>query len=157
MNNNYKNKGSNAQRPDYRKNSTRKNNNKRVNKCDGMDDAKKYPEKSDLKGKTKGRNDSSWYRVDSQVMKDAANLSFATTAGLPYNLKDAEGNIGTVTAVDTMPGIMTMYTIPTFGPLTDWSSPFNVAVRDMYSFIRHANSGHSNYDASNLGMYLMAA
>lgn len=156
MNNNCKSKGSNTQRPDYRKNSARKSGNKRDNKFDGMDETKKYPDRNDLKGKTKGRNDSSWYRVDSQVMKDAANLSFATTAGLTYDLKDAAGGISSVNAVDTMPGIMTMYTIPTFGPLTDWSSPFNVAVRDMYSFIRHANSGHSNYDAANLGMYLMA-
>lgn len=122
----------------------------------GMDKAKKYPDKRDLKGKTKGRNDIAWYRADSQLMKDAANLSFATTAGLSFDLKDAAGNINNVDAVDTMPGVMTMYTIPTFGPLEDWASPFNVAVRDMYTFIRHANSGHSNYDAANLGMYLMA-
>ena len=125
-------------------------------KRDGMDDPKGFPTKRDLKGKTKGKNDLSWYRVDSQVMKDAANISFSTTMGLTFDLNDADGGIKTVTAEDTMPGVMTFYTVPTFGPLDDWSSPFNVAIRDMYTYIRHANSGHSNYDAANLGMYLIA-
>lgn len=124
---------------------------------DELNKDKRYPNKSDLKGKTRGKNDASWYRVDSQVMKDAASLSFATTYGMPFDLEDVAGGLqGGVTAVDTMPGIMTFKVLPTFGPLQDWSSPYNVAIRDMYSFIRHANSGHSNYDAANLGMYLMA-
>lgn len=155
--NNRNNNRSNGQRG----NNTRRGSERRYGegqdyKRDGMDDPKRFPNSRDLKGKTKGRNDIAWYRPDSQVMKDAANLSFATTMGLPFDLADADGGIGTVKAVDTMPGIMTMFTVPTFGPLNDWSSPFNVAVRDMYTFIRHANSGHSNYDAANLGMYLMA-
>lgn len=155
MYNNGKTKG-NCKKPNRRNSSKPAFDSSKERQENGMDKSKKYPDKSDLKGKTKGRNDISWYRADSQVMKDAANLSFATTAGLRFDLKDAAGNITNVDAVDTMPGVMTMYTIPTFGPLDDWASPFNVAVRDMYTFIRHANSGHSNYDAANLGMYLMA-
>ena len=126
-------------------------------KRDDLNDTKRFPNKADLRGKSKGRNDASWYRVDSQIMKDAASLSFATTYGMKYDLEDAAGGFtGSVTAEDTMPGIMTLKAWPTFGPLKDWSSPFNVAIRDMYTYIRHANSGHSNYDAANLGMYLMA-
>lgn len=155
MNNKSKSK-SGKQSCANKKNSDRRYGEGQDYKRDGMDDTKRFPNKGDLKGKTKGRNDISWYRPDSQIMKDAANLSFATTYGLPINFADPEGGITDVNAADTMPGIMTMYTIPTFGPLSDWSSPFNVAIRDMYTFIRHANSGHSNYDASNLGMYLMA-
>lgn len=154
-------KYANSKRRNYNKNNgnkdgARRPNDRRNDLKDSVDNSKKYPNKQDLRGTSKGRNDSSWYRADSQLMKDAANLSFATTMGLPFDLADADGGIATVKAEDTMPGIMTMYTIPTFGPLTDWSSPFNVAVRDMYTYIRHANSGHSNYDASNLGMYLIA-
>lgn len=145
-----------GKQPNGRKsNNNRRYNNDRECESNGMDNSKRYPTRDDLKGRTKGRNDASWYRTDSQIMKDAANLSFATTMGLPFDLADADGGIATVKAEDTMPGIMTMYTIPTFGPLNDWSSPFNVAIRDMYTYIRHANSGHSNYDAANLGMYLM--
>lgn len=126
-------------------------------KRDDLNDTKRFPNKADLRGKSKGRNDASWYRVDSQLMKDAASLSFATTYGMKFDLNDPAGGFtGMVKAEDTMPGIMTLKALPLFGPLDDWSSPFNVAIRDMYTFVRHANSGHSNYDAANLGMYLMA-
>lgn len=125
-------------------------------KRDDLNDIKRFPNKADLRGKSKGRNDASWYRTDSQVMKDAASLSFATTYGMSFDLREASSGLTNVDASGTMPGIMTFKVLPTFGVLQDWSSPFNVAVRDMYSFIRHANSGHSNYDAANLGMYLMA-
>lgn len=127
-------------------------------KRDGMDGNKTRPEAEDLKGSTKGRNDAAWYGPESQLMKDAAQLSFATTTGLELDFNDSANRwTGDFTKnIDYMPGVMSLTVAPTFGELKDWSSPFNVAVRDMYSFIRHANSGHSNYDAANLGMYLIA-
>lgn len=153
---NYKSNRNCKESKNGQKNNPRKYGKGQEYKRDDLNDTKRFPNKGDLRGKSKGRNDASWYRVDSQIMKDAASLSFATTYGMPFDLKEAAGGLTSVTANDAMPGIMTFNVLPTFGNLTDWSSPFNVAIRDMYTFIRHQNSGHSNYDASNLGMYLMA-
>lgn len=120
-------------------------------KSDGMDRDKTRPEREDYKGRTKGSNDAGWYQVESQLMKDAAQLSFPVTAGRAINVE----GWGVKTDI-RMPGIMSFGVLPTYGEMTDWNSPFNVAIRKTYSWIRHANSGHSNYDAADLGQYFIA-
>lgn len=114
----------------------------------------KYDEQANT-GRTDASNDVEWYGKDNQLIKDAANLSFFQTAGLPYELQVPQG----VTLSNNKkrnPGIMSFKVMPTPGSCGEWSSVANVAIRDIYSFIRHANSGHSNYDAADLGMYMLA-
>lgn len=145
--------------------SNQKNNNKRSKKqprrygegqsykSDGMDRDKLRPEKEDFKGRTKGSNDAGWYQADSQLMKDAAQLSFPVAAGRELRVAGrGTGAEGTL----RMPGVMSFGVLPTYGEMTDWNSPFNVAIRKTYSWIRHANSGHANYDAADLGQYFIS-
>lgn len=57
-------------------------------------------------------------------------------------------------------GIMVFEWVPTVGVNSDSNkatTPLNMAVKALYSEIRHANSGARNYEASDLGIYLMAA
>lgn len=103
-------------------------------------------------------NDPSWYVANGQLLKDFASLSFNNALGaksrIGFNPYDA-----TYTANDlvyTAPGIMTIYTTPAFGISEDSSSALNLAAKNFYTWIRHQNSGHVNYDSPDLMMYFGA-
>lgn len=112
--------------------------------------------KDDLKGKTSARNDSGWYQADSVLMKDAANLPFPNALGMPLQLRDALSGVSPFNGQFTLPGIMRINVVTTPGTMGDWNDPINVAIRDIYSFVRHQNSGSKNYDAADLGVYFYA-
>lgn len=96
-------------------------------------------------------NDPKWYVSDGQLAKDVASLSFNTALGSSFML-----SADNVDSRWTIPGIMSILTMPTGGASVDDNSPINIAARKVYSFVRHANSGHSNYDPADLMMYLLA-
>lgn len=98
-------------------------------------------------------NDPSWYIVNGQLAKDVASFSFNTATGAPVTLGTRGG---TSNYSFTVPGIMTIYTSPSVGYSWSGDSPVNMAAKNLYSFIRHANSGHSNYDSPDLMMYILA-
>lgn len=145
------------------------NNNKRSNGNKGCErnkgrqnsrgKSKRFEETTttDLRGKTEAKNDSGWYQADSVLMKDAANLPFPNATGMPLQITDAACNVG-ITQTDKyiLPGIMRINAITTPGTMGSWNDPINVAVRDIYSFVRHQNSGSKNYDAADLGVYFYA-
>lgn len=92
-------------------------------------------------------NDVSWYAGSAQLLKDAASLAFSNPQGI---------------AVDE-PGIYlpsypinVYYAEPSIGKANLASDPVTVAARQIYSFVRHANSGSANYEAPDLMMYLLA-
>lgn len=111
----------------------------------------------ELRGKTDAKNDSGWYQADSVLMRDAANLPFPNATGLPLQISDAACNV-VLTNNDKyiLPGIMRINAITTPGTMGSWNDPINVAIRDIYSFVRHQNSGSKNYDAADLGVYFYA-
>lgn len=109
----------------------------------------RYDEEA-IKGQTRASNDPDWYGADSTLMQTAAQIPFSNMLGLPIYVNTFWGRQDI-----SKPGIMTLSFVPTMGIMRDWTSPYNVMIRDMYSFIRHANSGHSNYDAADLGCYFI--
>lgn len=98
-----------------------------------------------------GMNDVSWYAANEQLLKDAASLSFAQPVGVsvPFNLNTGD-------SAQRYSEILSIGYIPTFGPSESNTSPLNVSARRIYTFVRHANSGHTNYDAPDLMLYIMA-
>lgn len=138
----------------FRKGSNTKRGNSSSRKKD-----KKFERKEDRydkeanRGQTRASNDPSWYGADSTLMRDAANLSFNQMGGMPFDLL---GKYGSRTKLNKLPGIYKADYIPVPGTMGDWTAPFNVAIRRIYSFIRHANSGSKNYDAADLGNYIIA-
>lgn len=101
-----------------------------------------------------GSNDPSWYTQNSQLALDAGRLSFTWPLGAPIDLT---GGRYSTSAIDiSIPGVMALTLIPSIGISKDNSSPINTAARNIYSFVRHANSGHANYDSPDLMMYLLA-
>ena len=98
-------------------------------------------------------NDWRWYAQNEQLLKDTASFSYNYPLGSLVQ-RTATGK----EPVDTtaIPGIMAVHVSPAFGGSDSRTSPINVAMRNIYSFVRHANSGHTNYDAPDLAIYLMA-
>lgn len=97
-------------------------------------------------------NDPKWYSLNGQYLKDVASFSFKQALGKPINLyTTSDGSYTTV----NIPGIYALYNVPTVGIATSALDPVNKAAQKVYSYVRHANSGHSNYDPSNLMMYLL--
>lgn len=108
--------------------------------------------KDSLRSKT---NDPSWYALNPALIRDAASIPFSWAVGTPIDLSNPlyEGN---ATRMQSIPGICTIDIVPGYGRALSPSDPINVAATSIYSFIRHANSGHSNYDSPDLMLYLMA-
>lgn len=96
-------------------------------------------------------NDPMWYAVNEQLLKDVGSYSFTWPLGdrLPYSNDEIYGN-------NAIPGIFAIYTNFTPGVAVNQNSPVNTAARNIYSYVRHANSGHANYDAPDLMLYLLA-
>lgn len=102
-------------------------------------------------------NDASWYVSREQIAKDVASLSFNNALGAPSDIDFVRDEYTTNSSYTlNVPGIYTILTVPTMGYSTDGSSPINIAAKNIYSWVRHQNSGHSNYDSPDLMMYLGA-
>lgn len=97
-------------------------------------------------------NDPRWYAQNPQLLVDAASFPYSWPVGNRLNLGEyaPEINAGSV------PGVMAINTAIGFGYSDQFNSPINVAARNIYSYVRHANSGHANYDAPDLMLYLCA-
>lgn len=108
--------------------------------------------------KISGQNDPAWYANSPQLLKDAASFPYSWPVGAPVNMgMQTRGVTKSLIVYDeAVPGIMAFKFIPTIGYSADPTSPINIAARQIYSFVRHANSGHSNYDSPDLMMYLIA-
>lgn len=102
-------------------------------------------------------NDPEWYIREGQLAKDVASFSFNNALGNAIELNvDSMSNTGISGKRLNMPGIMRIHTAPSVGYSSDGSSPINLAAKNLYSWVRHANSGHSNYDSPDLMLYLVA-
>lgn len=113
----------------------------------------------------KHSNDPLWYAQNPQLLSDAASYPYAWPAGVKLNLlneysKDAHvwnsGEVAAHLSNYSVPGIMTGILVPTCGKSLNATSPVNIAARNIYSYVRHANSGHTNYDSPDLMLYLLA-
>lgn len=97
-------------------------------------------------------NDWRWYAQNEQLVRDYASYPFGTPLGNPKQF-GASGNYGL--NYGSYPGVMAIDFYPAIGYADNENSPINVAMRRVYSYVRHANSGASNYDAPDLMLYLI--
>lgn len=96
---------------------------------------------------TEARNDWHWSIKDEAELKRVATLNFAQASGLKYTVSDAEFITSGICAMDLAQGP---------GLSTNPHSAINQAMNYIYSWVRHANSGSTNYDPPDLMMYLTA-
>jgi len=106
----------------------------------------------DYNAQKSGPNDWRYYAQNEQLLKDTASLPYSWPLGNKLDL----GPYATYLNKGSIPGLFAIHTAPTFGYSEEPNSPINVAVRNIYTFVRHNNSGHTNYDPVDLGVYLMA-
>lgn len=98
-------------------------------------------------------NDVEWYNLDPQLLKDVSSFSYFTPHGSMLNYENFTWG-DSDKFQQSIPGIMAMRWSPTLGG--DPSLMRNAA-QNIYSWVRHANSGHTNYEPQDLMMYLLAA
>lgn len=97
-------------------------------------------------------NNWQWYAANEQLLKDTASLPFTWPLGNRINVGEYGRDMNKV----ALPGIAAISVSMTYGYADEQNSPINVAARNIYSYVRHANSGHANYDAPDLMIYLAA-
>lgn len=103
-------------------------------------------------------NDLTWYSKNMQLLFDSANINYPYPVGskmsLSYTLGDSSTPANTLSYY--LPGITQIGWRPAVGVSTNEASAVNIAARNVYSFIRQANSGAKNYDSNDLMIYLLA-
>lgn len=97
-------------------------------------------------------NDWRWYAANEQLLKDVTSIPFTYALGSRIDLTGNNQPIDNT----TLPGVMTIGFVPTIGWSESPNSPVNLASYNLYSYVRHANAGHSNYDHQDLTLYLLA-
>lgn len=95
-------------------------------------------------------NDPNWYFSDT-MKNTVANFAYTYPNGSTFDL-DMEGRYA-----NRVPGILILQHMPAFGggELNGNSTALNMAAHNIYSFVRHLNSGASNYDAPDLLIYIL--
>ena len=101
-----------------------------------------------------GRNPVDWYISNDQLAKDVASLPYAVLTGrtLPIHQAYTTDAIGH----PSFPGVCKLSFVTSVGRSVDGTSAINTASRSIYAWVRHQNSGHSNYEAPDLMIYIMA-
>lgn len=105
-------------------------------------------------------NDPEWYAANPQLLADAFSISVADRLGLPITV-DVPNNAATAFPFTTqtkytIPGIMSIEMAPVPGISRNSTSPVNMAAKLVFSKVRKLNSSLSDYQASDLMMYLLA-
>lgn len=98
-------------------------------------------------------NDPEFYNHTPELVNISGSISFLTRAGEKITLNTNS----TASPVSTVPpGIMAMDIVTGPGWSEDGSSAVSIAATDIYSFVRHENSGAKNYDPVDLMIYILA-
>lgn len=109
-------------------------------------------------GKLAGGNDPIWYKKNEQLVKDSCNIPFSVPLGTPNVntiLAQREGANTTETVSKYgVPGVMTLHFTPVLPRTKSGLDTVQLCANSIYSWVRHANSGHTNYESSDLFMYL---
>lgn len=116
---------------------------------------KRFSTRSEEKAAKRADNDSAWYAADGQLLKDVSSFSFNSALGAGLTIRGLSPTGVGVSYTTRFPGIMSIMTTPTVGISNNADSPVNVAAKKLYAYVRHANSGHSNYDPADLMIYML--
>lgn len=102
-------------------------------------------------------NDYDWYVVDDAISKAVANQPFNVFTGVHQFLTYRDQQQSTaITTQTSVPGVFGIRVILTYGESSTATSAMNVSAKALYTFVRHMNSGRTNYDSPDLMTYIMA-
>lgn len=138
-------------------------NNRKLPPNDREDDQKdnKFPMSFEERGQriVSKPNDPVWYALDEALLRDAASIAYSNAVGTGITLQYTDNGTEQPTAhTDTwnVPGIGVIELTATPGYSADATSAINIAAKNIYSFVRHANSGSANYESPDLMLYILA-
>lgn len=98
-------------------------------------------------------NDPMWYNVYPELVDSTARISTGYPVGLNYSMDGISNHPWEfVNNVHTM----RLSFIHGIGLTENDRDPVNLAATKLYSFVRHANSGHSNYERTDLMLYFLS-
>lgn len=123
---------------------TRIRNGNRSNKCDTRTKVAKT--NSSLE------NDPEWYNTYPELVDSNCRISSAYPIGINYTLGSGEDAVTLVN--DTF--AMRLRYIHGIGISEKETDPVNMAATRIYSYVRHANSGHANYEKTDLMLYFLS-
>lgn len=103
-------------------------------------------------------NDIEWYARNPQLLMDSASISWFNPLGNTVKIADKaiDGINPVPTTMPSIPGIMALRLMQIPGYAKHNTDAVNIAARNMYSWVRHENSGHANYEPADLMMYILA-
>ena len=105
--------------------------------------------------KETSQNDPMWYAPSEEIGKAMASIPFNRFPGMPIDLVGGDAAYADLSG-KSIPGTLALDYCISVGSNITATSAINIAARQLYTFVRHANSGHSNYESSDLIMYLLA-
>lgn len=97
-------------------------------------------------------NDPKWYTLDGALSRDVGTVVFNRPLGKALEFSDSNGQ----TRKYQVPGIASIYTVPSIGKCDMQNDPFNVAGFNIYTWLRTKISGTRSYDPADLMFYLQA-
>lgn len=102
------------------------------------------------------QNDPSWYTQNSQLVIDTGNINFANPVG-NYMLGVPSHVTGDSPSHMSLPGIMCAKMEPVLGYTNDYDSIINTAARAVYTTMTAGNSRNSDYEYTDVMVYILAA
>lgn len=97
-----------------------------------------------------------FYVSNPQLAKDVASLPFSIMTGMPIDIWHASASKRSNQKQPCAPGILELKVVIGPGTSSTASDALNTAIRSIYTWVRHQNSGHTNYESADLGMYIMS-
>lgn len=109
---------------------------------------------------TPNKNDISWSNKNPQLVKDVASFPFGFPSGIRINTTNSvyTAQLSDKTVRDNVDnsGILRLEMVNCPGYADSEHDPVNIAATNIYSYVRHFNSGHANYDRQDMMMYMLA-
>lgn len=123
-------------------------------------------------GRRSKDNDVAWYAQSPELLKSAASISMNNATGATMSLIGDGVNPAQIARVPKVPdpsgfdnfdhskvhvpGLLVLRVAQCAGVAKDNSSPVNVAAKNIYTWVRHMNSGAKNYNSPDLMLYVLA-
>lgn len=119
---------------------------------------------NDIDSRNGTDNDVSWYLANPALVRDTASYPYAWPLGNKVDLHHKLDGVYSTsrdsdkwwTNHNAIPGVMSIHWVPTIGYSDGPDAPINLAARSIYTYVRHVNSGATNYQSTDLMLYFLA-
>lgn len=126
-------------------------------KCDK--DVEREPKHASIPEK----NDWRFYAASDEIARDIASLPFNYLGGTPFKAKavktvmKSDGSTDSVSCVGKpLQSVMAIDVLNSVGTTSKATEGINMAATQLYTYVRHQNSGARNYESADIMMYILA-